>query len=125
MKMELKEFVATTISEYLNEQNINDFENDFVLLKKQDSSIRNDVNHYSFIIFDKKRNQNVGNISLNYRNDLGGYQMENIKTLGGTGIGYETYKILINSLDKPLISDSSRSEGAEHMWIKLEKKWAC
>ena len=92
-------------------------------LLEREKTPRDEQGHFSFIIKDNKTNDNLGNLSFNYRDDLGGYQVENVKVFEvGTGIGIEAYRKLINTLDKPLISDSLRSGGADSLWAKLEKE---
>ena len=78
--------------------------------------------HTRYAIFDSNNNE-VGSVSFNYREDLGGYQIENIKVSdAGMGIGTNAYRLLISQLDKPLISDSSRTKSADAVWNKLEKE---
>jgi hypothetical protein len=97
-------------------------ESETFLLEREETP-RDEQGYFSFIIKDSKTDDKLGNLSFNYRDDLGGYQVENVKVSeGGTGIGTEAYRKLINTLDKPLISDSLRSKSADSLWAKLEKE---
>jgi hypothetical protein len=92
-----------------------------LVIDKEATEVRG-KDHTRYKIFDSNNNE-VGSISFNYREDLGGYQIENIKVSDvGTGVGTNAYRLLISQLDKPLISDSSRSKSADAVWSKLEKE---
>ncbi len=92
-----------------------------LVIDKKATEVRG-KDHTRYVIFDSNNNE-VGSVSFNYREDLGGYQIENIKVSdAGRGIGTNTYRLLINQLDKPLISDSSRTKSADAVWNKLEKE---
>jgi len=63
----------------------------------------------------------VGQLSLEDNGEY--YQVSNIKVnTPNEGIGTEAYRKLINTLDKPLVSDVIRSDSAEAVWKKLEKE---
>jgi len=63
----------------------------------------------------------VGEVSLEDNGES--YQVSNIKVnTPNKGIGTEAYRKLINTLDKPLVSDAIRSNSAEAVWKKLEKE---
>jgi hypothetical protein len=92
-----------------------------LVIDKEATEVRG-KDHTRYAIFDSNNNE-VGSVSFNYREDLDGYQIENIKVSdAGTGVGTNAYRLLINQLDKPLISDSSRTRSADAVWGKLEKE---
>jgi hypothetical protein len=92
-----------------------------LVIDKEATKVRG-KDHTRYAIFDSNNNE-VGSVSFNYREDLDGYQIENIKVSdAGTGVGTNAYRLLINQLDKPLISDSSRTTSADAVWGKLEKE---
>lgn len=100
----------------------NRIESEKFLLERRETP-RDEQGHFSFMIKDSKTNDDLGTISFNYRDDLGGYQIENVKVSEeGTGVGTEAYRKLISTLDKPLISDSQRSKSADALWAKLEQE---
>jgi hypothetical protein len=84
-------------------------------------TVRDDANHQEYKINNKDGEQ-LGRISINLRNDLGGYQVENSSVSDkGKGIGKDAYISLIKSLDKPLISDNSLTPEAKGLWESLKK----
>lgn len=94
---------------------------DKLVLDKRHKEIRADKDHYPFDFIDKKGN-NLGVISVNERRDLGGYQVETSEIKNrGKGNGKKMYKALIESLDKPLISDISLTKDAKGLWESLVK----
>lgn len=100
----------------------NRIESENILLEREETP-RDKDGHYRFAIKNSETNEDLGSFSFNYREDLGGYQVENAKvSQAGTGAGTNTYRILINNLDKPLISDSARSRSADAVWSNLERE---
>lgn len=92
-----------------------------VFKNEETTAVRNDKNHTTYDI--NSDGKKIGSIAINYREDLGGYQIESSKVdTPRFGIGTEAYKKLINELDKPLISDSSLTDAAKGVWRKLENE---
>lgn len=88
--------------------------------KTQD--IRADKNHIPYQ-FKNSNGDVIGSISVNRRDDLGGYQIENSSVEDkGKGIGKQMYKALIEISDKPIISDSSLTPEAKGVWDSLVKE---
>jgi hypothetical protein len=87
----------------------------------ESEKIRGDEGHRLYQIKDSN-GKRLGSISLNERNDLGGYQIEVATVFNKKqGTGKDAYKSLIKSLDKPLISDSSLTADAKGLWESLVK----
>jgi hypothetical protein len=90
-------------------------------IDERDKKLRNDKDYFPFEILNEK-GEKLGKIDLMYRSDLKGYQISNSKVIEkGKGIGKKAYLKLRQILDKPIISDSSRSEDAENLWKSLER----
>lgn len=85
-------------------------------------AVRADSLHREYIIY-SPTGERLGHIGINDRQDLGGYQVETSRVLAvGKGTGGDAYKALINSLDKPLISDSSLTPDAKALWESLVRQ---
>ena len=86
---------------------------------KGQKKIMNDKDYFPFLILNQKL-EKIGSIELMYRNDLEGYQVisSNVEKKG-MGIGKKAYIKLIDILEAPIISDSSRTEDAEYLWKSL------
>jgi len=91
----------------------------YLIIDKKYQSVMNDSNFYPFVIIDENKNP-VGNINVNYRSDLNGYQISNSNVKDkGKGIGKKAYLMLIKKLKKPIYSDSSLTSDAENLWKSL------
>lgn len=95
-----------------------------LLVKEPNSNIENS---FTFNILNKDGN-NIGQIELldltniDYFKEQGinGYIVTNSKVnIRNEGLGRDAYKTLILKLDKPLFSDTSRSNDANKMWDSL------
>lgn len=114
--MELRKFIKTIIVEYFNENIDGEIQ---LKIDERAKKIMNDKDYFPFLILNQK-SEKIGSIELMYRNDLGGYQVfsSNVEKKG-MGIGKKAYIKLIDILDAPIISDSSRTEDAEYLWKSL------
>jgi len=94
-----------------------------LVFDKKTADIRGNGN-LPFDITDEN-GKKIGRISLNEREDLGGYQVENVSIDEGSrgqGWGVETYKGIIDHFDKPIFSDKSRTPEVERVWKSLERQ---
>ena len=119
----LKKFIKTTIREYLNENVNNKIIGDkttAILKSKKNSRLGID---YYYDVYDDVDNV-IGYIEITDRENghkpIPYYQSGNVE-LHRKGVGYGTslYISLINSLEKPLVSDPGLSDEAKGLWDKL------
>jgi hypothetical protein len=100
---------------------INDNSN---LVLNKDKSVKKEDGHaFDNNWYDVKDNDgnSIGNVEVEKRDDR--YRITNIKLDNPKkGLGTDIYTKLALTLDKPLYSDSSRSESANALWDKLVKK---
>lgn len=108
----------------LREGLMTDYGNELIFNK----SSYNDNSFYYDIL--DKNGQNIGQITLlDLTNDdyfkqqgIDGYIVTNSSVkIRNKGIGRDAYKTLINNLDKPIFSDTSRTNDANKLWDYLVK----